>query len=231
MALDWWHPLLVGLPVMPGLAWLYLVYRTDREHPEPKRFVLLTFALGALAVLPAAWCEERLIDLVGKAAFAAPGSRAGIALTCFLIVGPLEEIAKFMAVRGFMYRHREFDEPIDAIVYAGAASLGFASVENLLYVLDLHGGISVRWDVLGIRALLSLPGHVAFAATWGYALARVRFGRWRRAWPALIAASLLHGLYDFVVLDEQLRPLVGLFLALMIPIVIRQIALLRDDPA
>ena len=120
-----------------------------------------------------------------------------MAIGCFLVIGPCEELAKFLAVRLFVYRNKEFNEPLDGIIYAAAAALGFASLENVLYVIDWHTG-HVQWGALGIRSLLALPGHVIFATTWGYALGRQKFDPRYRVWPMVMLAALLHGLYDFL---------------------------------
>ena len=120
-----------------------------------------------------------------------------MAIGCFLVIGPCEELAKFLAVRLFVYRNKEFNEPLDGIIYAAAAALGFASLENVLYVIDWHTG-HIQWGALGIRSLFALPGHVIFSTTWGYALGRRKFDAKYRVWPMVLLAALLHGLYDFL---------------------------------
>ncbi len=134
-------------------------------------------------------------------------------------------------MRLFVYRHREFDEPLDGIIYAAAAALGFASFENVLYVIDFQHGGQVQWSTLVARSLMAFPGHVIFAATWGYGLGRKKFHpRWP-LWATLIAASLLHGTYDFVLMYPPLRPLCLVFMAVMVPVMVRQIrALRRESP-
>ena len=109
---------------------------------------------------------------------------------CFLVIGPCEEIAKFLAVRLFVYRNHEFDEPLDGIIYAAAAALGFASLENVLYVIDWHTGVTSSGARSAMRSLLALPGHVIFADDVGLraraaasstrATASGRWWRWRR---------------------------------------------------
>ncbi len=224
------------VPVLPGLAWLWIFYRTDRYEPEPKRLVLLTFALGVLSIVPA-FVGERLAGMVypflehfEKAT--AAGSTGAAAwpmfIGCFLVIGPCEELAKFLAVRLFVYRHREFDEPLDGIIYAAAAALGFASLENVFYVFDWHSR-TLDWSALGVRSLLALPGHVIFSTTWGYALGRKRFDPRYRVWPMVLAAAWLHALYDFLLMYQPTRPLIVLYMSLMIPVIVRQIRLLRSE--
>jgi protease PrsW len=220
----------LALPVVPGLVWLWIFYRTDLYQPEPKRLVLATFGLGVLAIVPAFAAERAAQTLAPLAAvFDGPlgDSRPlTLALVCFLVIGPAEELAKFAAVRAFAYRQRDFDEPIDGIVYAAAAALGFASLENVLYVIDFERG-TVRWAALGLRSFLALPGHVIFSAMWGYALGRARFSARYRVWPRVALAAALHGLYDFLLLYPPAHALIILYMCVLGPILWQMIRLLR----
>ncbi len=113
------------------------------------------------------------------------------ALVMVGIVGPIEEVCKFLAVRLFAYRSRWFDEPMDGLVFAAAASLGFASLENLSYVL-MYG----PW-VMILRAPLSTVGHLIFGSLWGHALGLRHEGASSfHVWRGLGLAALLHGLYN-----------------------------------
>jgi len=226
------------VPMIPGLVWLWIFYRTDRYEPEPKRLVMLTFALGVLSIVPA-FLGERLGERIYpyltsiEASSAAPlgelTNPLPLFIGCFLIIGPCEELAKFLAVRLFIYRNREFDEPLDGIIYAAAAALGFASLENVFYVVDWTHGLGIRWGMLGVRSFLALPGHVIFAATWGYALGRKKFNPQYLVWPRLAAAAGLHGLYDFLLMYPPTRPAIILFMTLMVPVLMREIRTLRNE--
>ena len=222
------------VPMIPGVIWLWIIYRTDWYEPEPKRLVLATFALGILAIVPA-FAGERLAGMVypflgyiERAAATGITAPVPMAIGCFLVIGPCEEISKFLAVRLFVYRNKEFNEPLDGIIYAAAAALGFASLENVLYVFDWHTH-HVQWGALGVRSLLALPGHVIFATTWGYALGRQKFDPSYRVWPMVGLAALLHGLYDFLLMNRPTQPLILLYMSLMVPIIVRQIRLLRSE--
>src|SRR5581483_5063893 len=105
------------VPLVPGVIWLALLYRTDKYEPEPKRLVALTYVLGVIAIVPA-FIGERLGDRLYPylravdAVAAMPEGLLSIdplplAIGCFLIIGPCEELAKFLAVRLVMYRSRE----------------------------------------------------------------------------------------------------------------------------
>lgn len=222
------------LPMIPGVLWLWVIYRTDWYDPEPKRLILATFGLGLLAILPA-FAGERLAELVypsfralEQASLSEKAPMVPVLVGCFLVVGPCEEVAKFLAVRLFVFRRPEFDEPLDGIIYAAAAALGFASLENVLYVVDWHTG-HLHWRALGVRSLLALPGHVIFSTTWGYALGRKRFAPRFRVWPMVMGAAALHGLYDFLLFYGPTRPLIWIYMSLMAPVLVRQIRQLRAE--
>ena len=237
--MTWLLPLCAVLvPVLPGLAWLWLIYRTDHYEPEPKRWVALTFGLGVFSILPAFGLERLAevaypylgaIETASATSVGQPVDPWPLVIASFLFIGPAEELCKFLTVRLVMFRHREFDEPLDGIIYSSAAALGFASLENIFYVVDLSDGVHLRWGLLGVRAFLALPGHVLFAAMWGSALGRHKFDPRRPVWPSLLLAAALHGLYDFILLYPVLRPCIILYMTVLVPIVLRQIRLLRED--
>ena len=225
------------VPALPGLAWLWAFYRTDKYQPEPPRLVALTFVFGALSTLPAVGAEmlaAKAYPFLAHIEHAMLGGRAlpqlaPIAFGCFVVIGPIEELAKFAVVRLWIYRRPEFDEPIDGIVYASAAALGFASLENALYVLDFHKH-DVRWALLASRAFLAVPGHVLFSSMWGYALGRAKFKRYPVAAMVLLAA-VLHASYDFLALLPPTRPLVLVLVVTLFVLVGVQIrALSADSP-
>jgi hypothetical protein len=189
-----------------------------------------------LSILPAWLCEQAagfafpfMDDVEAAASGQLEGRALPIFLGCFLVIGPAEELCKFLAVRLYVYRHPEFDEPLDGIIYAAAAALGFASLENVLYVIDFSHGGEIQWGMLAARSLMALPGHVIFAATWGYGLGRRKFNANWPVWATLVAAAALHGAYDFVLMYPPARPLCLVFMAVMVPVLVRQIRSLRRD--
>jgi RsiW-degrading membrane proteinase PrsW (M82 family) len=221
----------VVVSVVPGILWLWIFYQTDLYEPEPKRLVLATFGVGAAAVIPA-WLVEKTVGWywpaldLGHADHLVP-----LIAGCFLVIGPIEELCKFLVVRIGIFRNQEFDEPLDGIIYAAAAALGFASLENILYVVDFGHGGRIKWQLLALRSMLALPGHVIFASTWGYALGRRRFEADFPVWPMVLGAAWLHAAYDFVLLYPPARPAIPLVLAAMFPLVVRQIrSLQRRSP-
>jgi RsiW-degrading membrane proteinase PrsW (M82 family) len=129
----------------PAFFWLWLFYRRDRWEPEPKARVLQLFGLGAVVAAPAYFVEGWL-----------PGPWSG-AYDNFVRVALVEELFKLLPVWLLVYRHRDFNEPMDGIVYLVACALGFATVENALYALQGGGRL------LLFRACTSTLAHVGFS--------------------------------------------------------------------
>jgi RsiW-degrading membrane proteinase PrsW (M82 family) len=126
-------------------------------------------------------------------------------ITPVLIAPVVEEVCKFIPVRFGVYYLREFDEPMDGIVYAAAVALGFAAVENVLYVTgaysralatDPAGAFGEARHLLFMRAIYSTPGHVIDSAVWGAALGWAKFAKpGQRARPILLALAMGMGLH------------------------------------
>ncbi|MBI4220301.1 MAG: PrsW family intramembrane metalloprotease [Chloroflexi bacterium] len=195
---------LVTISFAPGVFWLWYFARWTAYRPNPRRLIALTFVLGMISALPAALIEGvilRDLDVEQRS--------AGVFLALFFVVGPVEEIAKFLAVRLWAYRSPYFDEPMDGLIFAAAASLGFASLENLFYAFTQGAGVIL------VRGPISTLAHVVFGGMWGLAL-----GMSKHSTPTgkfivilgLAAAALLHGAFDAALLGGYTAPLaLGLF--------------------
>ena len=202
---------LLGYTVLafaPGLFWLWFFVRGRAYRPKPRRLLAVAFLLGMLSTIPAALLEFVFLD---DADLDIGANLASIAAAMLFVVGPVEELSKFLAVRLGPYRSLYFDEPRDGLVYCVAASLGFASVENLGYI------IAFGPEVMVVRAPVSTLAHVIFGSFWGIALGLQAHERTRgRAlWLAagLVAAAVVHGVFNILVSTVSL---VGLLLALLL---------------
>ncbi len=193
--------LLAILAVAPGIFWLWYFLAKDRLRPEPRVLVLRVFLAGVAASAVAGALEWATLRLTGIS-LRDPGPAQILAAAA--IVGLIEESTKFYAVYAGIYRHKAFDEVLDGIVYAVAASLGFATMENVLYVLG--GGAAV-----GIaRALLAVPGHAFTGALMGFNMGMAKFaGNRERVWllSGLGLAALAHAVYDALVLSRTVLAL------------------------
>lgn len=133
-----------------------------------------------------------------------------VAAGMLIVVGPVEETSKFLAVRFGAYRTRYFEDPVHGLVYASAAALGFASLENLFYVSQFGVGVML------VRAPLSTVAHLVFASLWGYGLGvHQQSGRKRKRFlfATLAGAAVLHGTFNIALFSPVtwwLSPLIVL---------------------
>lgn len=175
--------------IVPSLLLMWYFHSRDVNR-EPGRVLWATFLLGVLMVVPVVFVAlllERLAQRVvhGPWLLGLSGAFLGAAIP--------EEGGKLLVVRGYSVRHREFDEPMDGIVYGVVASLGFATLENILYTLKRGLGLALT------RAFTAVPAHAFCGAIMGYHLSRGRFEPTARGnlLRAIVWPSLLHGAYDF----------------------------------
>lgn len=177
--------------VIPSLLLLRYFYKRDL-NPEPRGVLIKTFILGILIIVPVVIIAGPLCLLAFKIDHP---MLAGfyMALLCAAIP---EEFFKYLVVTRYSARNPAFDEPMDGIVYGATASLGFATLENILYVV--RGG----WTVAVVRALTAVPCHACLGAILGYYVGQGRFSADQKgsARLGLFIAIVLHGLYDFPLL-------------------------------
>ncbi len=190
MTLDVLVVLAVSVP--PGLAWLWFFRRYDTYRPTLLKFVGITFIAGGISTIPAGLLEWFLIE---DSIFDEGLEFSSIAIQMLAIVGPVEEFSKFAAVGvlTFIFSKRYINEPAQGMVLSAAASLGFATVENAVYVID-YG----PWVMIG-RGPLSTLGHAIFGAFWGYALALHLMSGRKRPWlvvGGLASAATVHALFN-----------------------------------
>lgn len=177
--------------IIPSLLLLWLFHRADL-FPEPPKILWGTFALGVLAILPAAAIEGIFSTWTARL----PWHPVRALLDAFLVAAMVEESLKLLVLRRYSFRKLSFNEPMDGIQYGVASALGFATLENIIYIAD--GGLGVAI----MRGLLSVPGHASWGALLGfYAGKGVLQGRpGRGSLFGLLLAVLLHGLYDFPIM-------------------------------
>lgn len=174
--------------ILPVMLLLWYFYARD-AHREPRAVLVRTFFLGLLAVVPVVAIALPLSLLEPKTA----GPLSASLYEAFVLAAIPEELLKLVVIRRFSARQRSFDEPMDGVVYGATAALGFAALENALYVMA--GG----WATALVRGVTAVPMHAAAGAILGHSVARAQLsadGR-RAVWKGLIAAVCVHGLYDF----------------------------------
>ena len=196
----------------PVAMLLYNIYRKDEFQKEPVKEVLKAFGLGVASIF---------LSLMISGPFGAIGLYPaeqvtlwdGIAISFFGAAIP-EEIAKFLLFWLFVRRNKYFDEHMDGIVYAAAVSLGFAGLENVMYLFSAEDWVSTGI----VRALFSVPAHFFFGILMGYYYSLVRFDpvtpSINRFW-VLGAPIIAHGIFDSILFSAGVLP-EGLALVIMI---------------
>ena len=205
------------LPViLPALFWAAYHYHKDRHLPEPAGNLLISFVLGGLAALlaRAMYIGLGYLSLRYDAVALADSNPGGLFVYAMLAIGPIEEVAKLLPFLVVVLRFRDFDEPLDGIVYASFIGLGFAAAENLYYLQFLTPLEATA------RGFASPVVHILFASIWGHWIGMSHI----KGQPILLCAlfgfaiaAALHGLYDFIVL---LNPRFALPIAAVLIVVI-----------
>lgn len=183
----------MALAILPVIVLMIYVYKKDKYEKEPVGMLIKAFLLGILSI-PLALCYDEIFAemLPGKTVFFEAFFQAGIP----------EELAKWGLFMLFIWKNKNFDEFFDGIVYACFIGLGFACVENIMYVFDsetyndaIHTGV--------MRALLSVPGHFLFAVIMGYYLGLAKFKKNERSkflTFSILFPIIAHGLFDYLLM-------------------------------
>lgn len=182
------------LSLIPGLFWLWYIQGLGRRRREPLWMLALACLAGAASPLGVLYSGE-MLDRLAPGFMEMPAGAAGQLFYFIVAVGLMEESWKMLACWLSVYFLPAFDEPVDGLLYSGCAALGFATAENVKYILD-----SQDPSILIGRALLSTFGHVLMAGVWGYALG-MRKARGKKQGPlwllGLFGAAVGHGFYDW----------------------------------
>ena len=198
---------LLFISVAPVLIIALYVYIRDRYEKEPVVCLLKALISGILIVFPVVLLEKGLYSL-----FSGGSEIVNAAYNAFVVASFSEEGFKYFAFMIFFWSNRNFNEKFDGIVYAVFISLGFAAIENILYVF--RGGYEVGY----VRALTAVPAHALFGTVMGYHFGIARFYRAKRMMQLFLAFSMpfiWHGVYDFLLMAQ--RPVL---LVLFIPVLI-----------
>ena len=204
----------------PVAVLLWYIYRKDKVQPEPTKWLLKAFGFGVLSMFLSFVFSVPACLLLGMEMDANTYSSIREAFTdAFVLAAIPEELAKLIMLWLLLRKNPHFDEKFDGIVYAVCIGMGFAGIENVMY---LAGGIEDgSWIGIGIsRALFSIPGHIFFAVLMGsyYSLYHFGIDRSPKAKAMILVAPILaHGLFDGILfcmnVDEGLA-LICLFLFL-----------------
>lgn len=183
--------------LIPSLLWLWFWLREDDLHPEPKRILIETFVAGMLAVLIVIpfqfYFRERIANTI----------------LFIVIAAGIEELAKFFAAYATGLRSRANDEPIDPIIYLLTAALGFAAVENFLFLFKpiQAGDILLTLKTGNLRFMGATLLHIVSSTAIGISIgvAYFRSIRVRRLYlvGGLVLSMVLHALYNLFIMGAS----------------------------
>jgi RsiW-degrading membrane proteinase PrsW (M82 family) len=193
--------LTVLVAAAPSLVLLVYFYLRDRYDREPILALVLAYLLGMFAMLAAQSLGGILADGVTEEWLRLGGEPARL-FEAFVLSGMVEEAAKWTVLMAAVYHWREFDEPLDGLIYGVTIALGFATLENYLYLAS-HG-VGIAWK----RAIFAVPAHALFGGAMGYYAGLGKFAAktaqrvhiWRDRALCLGLPVIFHGAYNFALL-------------------------------
>jgi RsiW-degrading membrane proteinase PrsW (M82 family) len=197
---------LLTLAAAPGLAICIYIFWKDKFEKEPLSLLAKCFFMGALSIIPALILSLSLESLLPPNLF----------LEVFIGIALSEELSKYLFLRYYAFRKKSFNEPYDGITYSVMISMGFATLENILYTFE-HG-----YEVGFMRMFTAVPAHATFAVLMGYYTGLAKFKKYKQRYylgAGLLSATLLHGLYDYFLMQDSYPLLtLGAFVSLAIGI-------------
>lgn len=190
---------ILALAILPVSFFAVWIYFKDRYEKEPPIKLIEYFSLGILVSILAIFLElyfSRLNIFTGI---------GGALYTSFFVAAFIEEGLKSVILIPVLLRDKNFNEKLDGIIYSIFLSLGFATIENIIYLMRERLDLSFE---LGItRGLISIPSHIMFAITMGYYISKYKFSKEdceknKYLVYAVIIPILLHGVFDFILMIE-----------------------------
>jgi Predicted membrane protein len=183
---------LIALAVAPGSAIIFYILWKDKYDREPVTNLIISFGLGMLCILPAMLIQQELRPTLQS--YFPNYTITYYSALAFLGVALGEELCKFAALRFYAYPHKHFDEPFDGITYSVMIGMGFATLENIEYVLRYGFTTGL------LRMVLSVPAHGTYAVLMGYYTGLAKFNKkhaFRNLLRGLALATFFHGTFDF----------------------------------
>jgi len=190
--------------IAPAIFWIFYFYYKDRFRPEPIVYLGLAYIFGILAAFACSrfYTILPLIGLPYDPSFMMESHRVQFLFYSIGVTGIVEEFFKFLPFLVIMATFKCFDEKIDGIVYASIIALGFASYENMGYLVYMSG-----FELFG-RAITSPLTHTIFSSVWGYAVGNARIHKksiFKASVTGLLLAAFFHGIFNFFTTSSVLR--------------------------
>lgn len=210
--------ILLILAILPSVMICNYVYKRDKQK-EPKKLLIKLF-LGGLASAVLAVVVSLLLDNILPIMSVNESSLDIIQLVfyTFICIALIEELSKWIFVYIISYNHKEFDQFYDMIIYSTFVALGFATIENILYVIPSGFQTAI------IRLLLSVPGHACYGIYMGYYLGLAKIATYNNRTDlknkymrmSIIVPTILHGIFDCCLLSGQLLYLIVFFVFVIV---------------
>jgi protease PrsW len=180
------------ITILPSLLIVAFFVKSDK-FPEPTSQVIKVFFYGIFLCIPAFYLNTALGNI-----FANTDISESL-VSSFLSAAPVEEILKFSVLYSLVYKMKDFNEPIDGIVYGVTVSLGFATLENIYYVYILSDYFDTTSQSLAVlRSFSAIPAHGIFGATMGYFFMKYAFIKKNNNLAlCMVVPILLHGAYNY----------------------------------
>lgn len=197
---------IIAAALLPVVIALYIIYKNDEKNPEPTGQLMKALLFGVLS----APLSGLISGPLGALGFFSEDSTTVVGRFAFAFFGAAvpEECMKLIMLWLVVRNNRYFDEHFDGIVYAVCIGMGFAGLENVIYLFNNYE----NWMGVGIaRALMAIPGHFFFAILMGYFYSLAHFtsdeAKRRRYMMLMIGAPVVaHGLYDALLMVQQVLP-------------------------
>jgi len=184
---------LLGVSIAPAILLMFFIYFKDKYQKEPFGSLVKAYFTGMLAIVS----TLMMVTITDYTIGLIPYLNETVFYDSFITAGIPEEVSKFLVFLVFIWNDKNFDEYFDGIVYASFISLGFATLENIMYVLPSGLGVGI------MRAVLSVPGHFFFGIILGYFLSLAKFNKSKRGlyiFLGLLFAILAHGTFDWLLM-------------------------------
>tara|TARA_B100000768_G_C11172207_1_gene329215 strand:- start:170 stop:847 length:678 start_codon:yes stop_codon:yes gene_type:complete len=181
------------LAVLPPLLIAFYIYKQDKFDKEPKELILKSFLFGCLSVIPIVILELIFNENIFSNYF----------VYMFCGVALVEEGMKYFFLKKYLFNKPEFDEPFDGIVYAVMVSLGFATIENLVYVFIYYPDQQISIAIQ--RMISAIPLHASCGVIMGYYVGLAKFSSSSRILllKGVFFATMLHAIYNYFILLEN----------------------------
>lgn len=178
------------LALAPGVAIALYIYLKDKHEREPLSLLLTSFLYGVLSTFVTLLISVPLDYVISVNEHDALQQFGN----AFFKVSFVEEFSKFLFIRFILFRNKNFNEPFDGIVYACMVGMGFATLENIIYVFQYGAATGF------MRMFTAVPAHASFAILMGYYLGLAKFTHQKTFYYsvlALLSATVFHGAYDY----------------------------------